>query len=119
MKPDRTSPGDPLVVFTTFPDVEAAERLARRLVSSRLAACVQVLGPVSSNYRWKGRVERSREWLCLAKTSRLGYPALERAILQDHPYDTPEVVAVPIVAGSDAYLGWLAAALEPRPARAR
>jgi periplasmic divalent cation tolerance protein len=65
------------------------------------------MGPIESTYRWRGSVEVGREWLCLVKTTRECYPALEGAILQMHPYEPPEVVALPIAGGSTAYLGWL------------
>jgi periplasmic divalent cation tolerance protein len=107
-------PGDRLQVFTTLPDAAAAARLARALVESGRAACVQVLGPVSSTYRWQGRVEESPEWLCLVKTDRRHYPELEQAIIATHPYDTPEVIAVPIAVGNRRYLDWLDAALAGR-----
>ena len=95
----------------TLPAAEDAGRIARVLVESGQAACVQVLGPVNSTYRWQGRLESSSEWLCLIKTDRRNWPALEQAILRLHPYDTPELVAVPVVAGSKRYLDWLAGAL--------
>ena len=100
-----------LQVFTVLPDAESAERLARVLVEEGSAACVQVVGPVSSTYRWQGRVENAREWLCLAKTNRRRYAALEAAVIRAHPYDTPEVIAVPVAAGSLRYLDWLSACL--------
>jgi periplasmic divalent cation tolerance protein len=100
-------------VSTTMPDEEQAGRLARVLVERRLAACVQVLGPVTSTYRWQGAVESAREWLCLLKTTRARYRELEAALVELHPYDTPEVVAVPLAAGSRRYLDWLAAAVAP------
>jgi periplasmic divalent cation tolerance protein len=97
-----------LQVFTTVPDRATADRIAAELVEGRFAACVQVLGPIDSTYRWQGKVERSGEWLCLAKTTEARFPDLERAIARSHPYDTPEIVAVPIVGGSERYLAWLA-----------
>jgi periplasmic divalent cation tolerance protein len=104
---------EPLQVFATLPDEQQAGRLARALVERRLAACVQVIGPVASTYRWQGSVESAQEWLCLLKTTRDRYPELEAAVLELHPYDTPELVAVPLVEGSRRYLDWLAAAVEP------
>jgi periplasmic divalent cation tolerance protein len=103
-----------LQVFTTLPDEEQAGRLARELVERRLAACVQVVGPVASTYRWQGSVESAREWLCLLKTTRDRYLELEAALIELHPYDTPEFVAVPVVEGSRRYLDWLAAAVDPK-----
>jgi len=99
---------DAIQVITTLPSREAAQRLADALVERRLAACVQVAGPVSSTYRWQGQVETAEEFVCLIKTRQGRYPALEAAILELHPYDVPEVLAVPVVAGHRAYLDWLA-----------
>lgn len=84
-----------------------AEEIATRLVEERRAACVQVLGPIASTYRWRGAVERAEEWLLLAKTTRAGYPAAEALIRELHPYEVPEVTAVPVVRGLDAYLAWI------------
>jgi periplasmic divalent cation tolerance protein len=72
-----------------------------------LAACVQITGPATSVYRWQGKVESSQEWLCIIKTQASGYPAVEAAIRELHTYQVPEIVAVPIVAGSAEYLAWL------------
>jgi len=100
-----------LQVFVTFPGAADAERAARMLVDRRLAACVQVIGPIASTYRWQGRVETAREWLCLAKTDEQRWPGLVAAVEADHPYDTPEVVALPITGGSARYLAWLDSSL--------
>jgi periplasmic divalent cation tolerance protein len=74
---------------------------------------VQVLGPVASRYRWRGEVERGREWLCLAKTEASRYPELEAAIRELHSYEEPEIVATPIVAGSAGYLAWIGESVRP------
>jgi periplasmic divalent cation tolerance protein len=95
---------------------EEAERIAAALVERRLAACVQVLGPIASTYRWRGEVERAREWLCLAKTAASRYPELEAAVRELHSYEEPEIVAVPIVAGAAPYLNWLREETCPEPA---
>lgn len=97
-----------LQVVTAAGSRDEAARIARALVERRLAACVQVLGPVHSVYRWNDEVEEADEWLCVAKTSQAGYPAVEAAILELHSYECPEVVATPIAAGAPAYLDWLA-----------
>jgi periplasmic divalent cation tolerance protein len=94
-------------VTTTTDKREDAERIARSLVETRLAGCVQIVGPVTSIYRWKGRIETAGEWLCLIKSREDLYGAIERAIRSFHPYETPEIVASPITAGSREYLGWL------------
>ena len=96
-----------LQVSTTASSREDAERIGEGVVNAKLAACAQVVGPIDSVYRWKGAVERETEWLCLIKTTEAAYREVERAVLEMHPYETPEVVAVPIVTGSAAYLAWL------------
>ena len=76
-------------------------------MDGELAACVQIAGPVVSIYRWKGNVEKAQEWICFIKTKRDLYAAVEAAIKSVHTYDTPEIIAVPITAGSEKYLKWL------------
>ncbi len=100
-------------VFVTINGREQAETLAQSLVEARLAGCVQVLGPMRSVYRWEGQVEQAEEWLCLIKTRATLYPALEAAIRARHPYEVPEILAVPVSAGLEAYLAWLHAATTP------
>lgn len=94
-------------VTTTTETKADAERIARSLVEARLAACVQIVGPIQSIYRWKGRVVTSGEWLCLIKSREDRYGAIEEAIRSLHPYETPEIIAVSVVAGSRDYLDWL------------
>jgi periplasmic divalent cation tolerance protein len=103
---------DFIQVSTTAPSREEADRIAQILVERRLAACVQVMGPIESHYRWKGALERSAEWLCLVKTTRGNYAAVEAAIRASHPYEVPEIIACPIESGSEAYLAWLRAETE-------
>jgi periplasmic divalent cation tolerance protein len=97
-----------LQVLTTTGSEEEAERISAALVERRLAACVQVLGPVTSRYRWQGKVEQAQEWMCVAKTRASMFPSVEAAIRELHSYDEPEILATPIVAGSAGYLSWLA-----------
>jgi periplasmic divalent cation tolerance protein len=97
-----------VVVVTSVADREAAERIAETLVTERLAACAQVLGPQTSIYRWNDTVERASEWRLEIKTASARLTALERRLLELHPYDVPECIALPIIHGSDAYLRWLA-----------
>ena len=98
-----------VVVLVTCANLAEARRIARWLVEARLAACVNVLGaPVHSVYRWKGKVESAREHLLVIKTSRGRLSALQRAVMRLHSYDVPEIIALPIAAGSRAYLKWLA-----------
>ncbi len=105
----------PLLVFTTMPDQASAQILAASLVEQRLAACVNVLAPCSSVYRWKGGVEATSEVPLLIKTTSERYPMLEQAILAGHPFELPEIIAVPVEHGSPAYLDWVAAEIRPIP----
>jgi periplasmic divalent cation tolerance protein len=98
---------DAIQVLTTASSREEAERIARTIVEDRLAACVQVIGPISSTYRWQGAIETAQEWLCVAKTRRELYDQIEKAIRRLHSYQVPEILAVPVVAGSADYLAWL------------
>lgn len=95
-------------VQTTAADRNEAERIADVLLSRRLAACVQLIGPIQSRYWWHGEREEAEEWLCLAKTTEHRVRELIQAIGQVHSYETPEVIVVPIVDGSHAYLQWVA-----------
>jgi len=101
-----------LLVFTNLPDAEAAAKLAALLVEQRLAACVNILAPCTSVYRWQGAVDTASEVPLLLKTSAARYPALEAAIRAAHPYELPEIVAVPVERGLPAYLAWVASATE-------
>ena len=98
-----------LLVITTLPDQDAAERLAESLVETGLAACVNIGATVTSIYRWDGRLQRGTELILTIKTTRARYPALEKAIVDGHPYELPEVIAVPITAGLPEYLAWIEA----------
>ncbi len=97
-----------MVVLTNLPDREAALKLANALVARRLAACVNVLAACDSVYRWKGGIENATEVPVLIKTRAERYGELEAAILALHPYELPEIVAVPVVHGLDEYLQWVA-----------
>ena len=98
-----------LLVLTNLPDRAAAERIAELLIGQRLAACVNILAPCRSVYRWKDEVQHDEEHPLLIKTSAQRYPALEQALRAAHPYELPEIVAVPIERGLPAYLDWVAA----------
>jgi periplasmic divalent cation tolerance protein len=100
-------------VLTAAGSEEEAEGISAALIERRLAACVQVIGPVSSRYRWQGEVETAHEWLCLAKTEAGRYEQVEAAIRELHSYDEPEIVATPIVAGSAGYLEWISSSVSP------
>ncbi len=94
-------------VHTTVEHRQDAAAIARTLVERRLAACAQILGPIASTYWWKGKIETTEEWACIAKSRLDAYPELEAAIREVHPYETPEIIATPIVAGSRDYLDWI------------
>ena len=98
---------DAIIVFMTASNGEEAARLADMLVGAHLAACVQILPEMESVYRWQGKIERAAEILLLAKTTKSKFEDLEREVRALHSYDTPEIIAVPVVAGSASYLDWL------------
>ena len=98
-----------LLVLTNLPDRAAAERLADQLIEKRVAACINILAPCRSVYRWKDAVRHDEEHPMLIKTTAEGYAALEAAIHAGHPYELPEIIAVPIERGLPAYLDWVAA----------
>ncbi|MBI3480283.1 MAG: divalent-cation tolerance protein CutA [Nitrosomonadales bacterium] len=96
-----------LLVITNLPDGAAAEKLARKIIEARAAACVNQLAPCVSTYRWQGNIETANEVPLLIKTTQDAYPRLEALICEAHPYELPEIVAVPVEAGLPAYLGWV------------
>src|SRR5262245_47533907 len=96
-----------LLVLTNLPDRAAAERIAERLIGEKLAACVNILAPCRSVYRWKGAVQHDEEHPMLIKTTAERYPALEKAVREGHPYELPEIIAVPVERGLPAYLDWV------------
>ena len=100
---------DFLLVITHLPDAGSAQKLAQRLIEQRVAACVNILAPCRSVYRWQGKIEDANEVPLLIKTSAARYVALEAAIREDHPYELPEIVAVRIDRGLPDYLAWVAA----------
>lgn len=100
-----------MVVLCTFPDLDQARQIGAALVERQVAACVNLLPGVESIYRWQGKTERAGEILALIKTTR--YPDLEAALRELHPYEVPEIIALPIAAGLPAYLSWLAESCAP------
>jgi periplasmic divalent cation tolerance protein len=94
-------------VHTTIDSKEGAQKIAETLVSKRLAACVQVSGPITSIYWWQGQIEQSEEWICTAKTRQELYRDLEQAIREAHTYDVPEILSVDVTAGNIDYLNWV------------
>ena len=98
---------DSLLVVTNLPDRASAEKLAALLIERRLAACVSLLAPCDSVYRWRGEIQRDEEHPLLIKTARDRYAELEASIRANHPYELPEIIALPIVHGLPAYLQWI------------
>lgn len=96
-----------LLVITNLPDVDSAEKIAIKIIESNTAACVNQLSPCTSTYRWDGRIERASEVTLLIKTTQAAYPCLEALIRAHHPYELPEIIAVPVSAGLPEYLDWV------------
>ncbi|WP_051711332.1 divalent-cation tolerance protein CutA [Andreprevotia chitinilytica] len=96
-----------VVAICNCPDADTASRLARGLVEARLAACVNQLPPVQSTYRWQGQIESADEHPLLIKTTLASYPKVQNWLADQHPYDLPEIIAVPVTAGLPAYLDWV------------
>ena len=105
------APDSPIAVFITASNKAEASRLAELLVERKLAACVQILPPMESVYRWQGKVESQAEVLLIAKTINSKFAELEREVRAVHSYETPEIVAVPLTALSEPYRQWLNASL--------
>lgn len=93
-------------ISTTVEKRRDAERIANVLAERKLAACTQIIGPITSVYRWKGKLQKSKEWLCLIKTTRQRYRAVEKVLKEIHPYKLPEIIAVPVVYESKDYREW-------------
>ena len=104
-----------VLVYLTARTAAQAKRIANALVEEQLAACVNILGPITSVYRWQGRVQRGREIAVLAKTRATLFPRLQKRVCELHDYEVPCVVAVPIAAGQPAFLDWLAQQTAPSP----
>ena len=98
---------DYIQITTTTENEEQANEIARKLVELRLVACAQVSGPIKSFYRWEGKIEKSVEWICSAKSKINLYEKIEKTILDIHPYEVPEIIAVQLVEGSSEYLKWI------------
>ncbi len=97
----------PLLILCTCPDQATAERIGEVVVGERLAACVNIVPGLTSIYRWEGQIQRDTELLLLVKTRAAVYPLLEARLRELHPYQTPEIIALPIQTGSAAYLDWI------------
>ncbi|MCP3870991.1 MAG: divalent-cation tolerance protein CutA [Gammaproteobacteria bacterium] len=98
---------DALIVFCTCPDMGSAQRISESLVDRDLAACVNISSPVTSVYKWQGKLETAEEILLLIKTNSSRYEALQQSLVDLHPYELPEVVAVPVSQGLPGYLDWI------------
>lgn len=94
-------------IITTAPTRDSADTIARALVEHRLAACVQLFGPILSTYHWQGSIETSQEWQCKIKTRQDLFPQIEATIRKLHPYEVPEIIALPILAANQNYLDWI------------
>ena len=103
-------------VSTTLPDEATAQRFGRQLVEERLAACAQIVGPISSAYWWQGQIEEAREWYCHLKTTADASAELSRRIRELHPYDVPEIIVVAIKEGDASYFRWIDETVRPSPA---
>ena len=104
-----------LLAVVNFPDEDSANTLAIDLIEARLAACVNILPRVQSIYRWEGKVESSTEIPLFIKSTAAAYPALEKAIRERHPYQVPEIIALPVTRGLPDYLNWVVAETLQRP----
>ena len=96
-----------LQITTTTDTEELAMQIAEKLVEKKIAACVQISGPITSIYEWKGKIENAEEWYCVIKTRKNLYQKVEEAIKALHPYEVPEIIALPILEGNKAYLDWI------------
>lgn len=102
------------VVLSTVGDRNTAEQLAQTLIQARLVACVNILGPMTSLYRWHEEIQRDTEYLLLMKTAAETEAALMTRLQELHPYEVPEILVLPIAAAAPSYLAWLAASLDPQ-----
>ena len=94
-------------ISTTVAKRADAERIAKILLDKKLSACTQIIGPITSIYRWKGKMEKSKEWLCIMKGKESQYKRIEKVIKEIHPYQLPEIIATQIIKGSQEYIGWM------------
>jgi len=101
-----------ILVHTTLNSREAAEKFSKEITSAKLSACSQVEGPITSFYWWQGKLEEEQEWRCTLKTTQEAYQRLEQKIKEVHPYDTPEIIVIPILRGSKDYLNWVEANID-------
>ena len=103
------------IVLSTCPDQQSADQLANAIIEDGVAACVSIIPAIRSLYRWQGKVESSQEHLLLIKTRKSHYNSLQQLICNKHPYELPEIIAVPIEAGLEQYLSWIDNNLSKQP----
>lgn len=96
-----------IIILTTFPEHKLAEAFAHDLVKSNLAACINVLPKMTSIYQWEGKLERGEEYQLVIKTNQIHFAAIEERLKSSHPYELPELLAIPVVTGSNDYLAWM------------
>lgn len=101
-----------LIVLVTAPDLKTARKLAQGALQAKLVACANLMPKIESHYWWQGKIESGAEVLCVFKTTRAQLGAFESFVLENHPYDTPEVVALALTSGTERYLSWLSASVE-------
>ncbi len=101
------------LVLVTVPDLKTARKLAQAALKGHLAACVNIVPEIESHYWWQGKLEKSSEFLLLFKTTKVKLPGLQKSILANHPYDTPEFVVLPIEHGNERYCAWLLESVKP------
>jgi periplasmic divalent cation tolerance protein len=104
---------DFMQIFITVNSREKAREIAEGLIEKRLAGCIQISGPITSLYRWQGRIMEDQEWLLIAKSDRKHFIELENEVKRIHPYEVPEILALPVTEGNSSYLNWLKDELLP------
>jgi periplasmic divalent cation tolerance protein len=104
-------------VSTTVNSKQSADKIARKLLDERVTSCVQVFGPIQSHYWWKGRIERTKEWVCFIKARSSDYRRIEDSVKEVHPYDVPEILALPVLRGNASYLRWIRNETAPKSNR--
>jgi periplasmic divalent cation tolerance protein len=105
---------NPAVALVTAPDLKTARKLAKIILQSRLAACANLVPQIESHYWWRGKLEKSAEVLMLLKTTHARLPQLQKTVLENHPYDTPEFIVLPIISGNTRYLDWVAESVQAK-----
>jgi len=100
-----------ITILTTTPTRKIAKKITALLLGQKLAACVQIIGPMESHYRWQGKIKKAKEWLCIIKSTKRKLKRIEMTIKANHPYYVPQIIAIPILAGSKEYLDWVGKAV--------